>query len=75
MKTYILVVTKPGTSENVVKAIKDKVKEVVQADSVWGRYDAILTVEAPTLEKITEIVYKIVASHPEIVHTETAIAL
>jgi DNA-binding Lrp family transcriptional regulator len=75
MKTYILVVAKPGTSENVVKAIKEKVKEVVQADSVWGRYDAILTVEAPTLEKITEIVYKIVASHPEIVHTETAIAL
>jgi len=75
MKTYILVVTKPGTSENVVKAIKDKVKEVVQADSVWGRYDAILTIEAPTLEKITEIVYKVVASHPEIVHTETAIAL
>jgi DNA-binding Lrp family transcriptional regulator len=75
MKTYIMVVTKPGTSENVVKAIKDKVKEVVQADSVWGRYDAILTIEAPTLEKITEIVYKVVASHPEIVHTETAIAL
>ena len=75
MKTYILVVAKPGTSENVVKAIKDKVKEVVQADSVWGRYDAILTIEAPTLEKITEIVYKVVASHPEIVHTETAIAL
>ena len=73
MKTYILVVTKPGTSENVVKAIKDKVKEVVQADSVWGRFDAILTIEAPTLEKITEIVYKVVASHPEIVHTETAI--
>jgi DNA-binding Lrp family transcriptional regulator len=75
MKTYIMVVAKPGTSENVVKAIKDKVKEVIQADSVWGRYDAILTIEAPTLEKITEIVYKIVASHPEIVHTETAIAL
>jgi DNA-binding Lrp family transcriptional regulator len=75
MKTYILVVTKPGTSENVVKAIKDKVKEVVQADSVWGRYDAILTIEAPTLEKITDIVYKVVASHPEIVHTETAIAI
>ena len=75
MKTYIMVVAKPGTSENVVKAIKEKVKEVVQADSVWGRYDAILTIEAPTLEKITEIVYKIVASHPEIIHTETAIAL
>jgi DNA-binding Lrp family transcriptional regulator len=73
MKTYIFVVTKPGTSENVVKSIKDKVKEVVQADSVWGRFDAILTIEAPTLEKITDIVYKVVASHPEIVHTETAI--
>jgi DNA-binding Lrp family transcriptional regulator len=73
MKTYIFVVTKPGTSENVVKSIKAKVKEVVQADSVWGRFDAILTIEAPTLEKITDIVYKVVASHPEIVHTETAI--
>jgi len=68
-----LIVTKPGTSENVVKAIKAKVPEVVQADSVWGRFDAIITVEAPNLEKITEIVYRVVAGHPDIVHTETAI--
>lgn len=75
MRAYVLVTTKPGTSENVVKSIKEKVKEVTQADSLWGRFDAIIIIEAPNLQKITEIVYKVVAGHPDIVHTETAITL
>lgn len=75
MRAYVLIMTKPGTSENVVKSIKAKVKEVTQADSVWGRFDAIILIEAPNMEKIAEIVYKVVAGHPDIVHTETAITL
>ena len=72
MKAYVLITAKPGTSENVVKAIKE-IKEVISVDSVWGRFDAIAVIEAPNLEKISEIIYKVVAKHPEIIHTETAI--
>jgi len=75
MKAYILIQVKPGTSEEVVKAIKGRVKNVLHADSVYGRYDAIVVIEAPDLEKINEIIYKVVEKDPNIVHTETSITL
>ena len=75
MKAYIMIQAKPGTSEEVVKAIKGRVKNVSHADSVYGRYDAIVVIEAPDLEKINEIIYKVVEKDPNIVHTETSITL
>lgn len=75
MKAYILIETKPGTSEKVVKAIKRRVKKVLHADSVYGRYDVIVVIEAPDLESLNEIVYKVVEKDPNIVHTETSITL
>jgi DNA-binding Lrp family transcriptional regulator len=75
MKAYILIETKPGTSEEVVKAIKSRVKKTLHADSVYGRYDVIVVIEAPDLEKLNEIVYKVVEKDPNIVHTETSITL
>jgi DNA-binding Lrp family transcriptional regulator len=75
MKAYIMIETKPGTSEDVIKAIKNRVKNVLHADSVYGRYDAIVVIEAPDLEKLNEIVYKVVEKDPKIVHTETSITL
>ena len=52
MKAYILLSTKPGTSLDVVQRIKEKVKETVVADAIFGRYDAIVILEAPALENI-----------------------
>ena len=75
MKAYILIQTKPGTSENVVEAIKKRVKEVVTADSVYGRFDAIVIIEAPDLGRINEIVYEVVGKDPNIIHTETSLTL
>ena len=75
MKAYIMIQAKPGTSEEVIKAIKGRVKNVMHADSVYGRYDAIIVIEAPDLEKINEIIYKVVEKDPNIVHTETSITL
>jgi DNA-binding Lrp family transcriptional regulator len=74
MKAYVLMTVKPGTSKDVVKVIRE-IKEVAGVDSVWGRYDVIAIIEAPNLEKISEIIYKVVEKHPNIVHTETAITL
>ena len=75
MKAYILINTKPGTSEEVVRNIKKRVEGLLQIDSVYGRYDAIVVIEAPNIEKINEIVYKVVGKDPNIIHTETSITL
>lgn len=75
MKAYILIRTKPGTSEKVVEEIKRRVEGVLQADSVYGRFDAIVIIEAPSLEELNEIVYKVVEKEPNIIHTETSITL
>ena len=75
MKAYILISTKPGTSLEVVQRIKEKVKEVVEADAIFGRYDAILTLEAPALENINQVVYKVIEKDPNVTRTETSIVL
>ncbi|OYT66540.1 hypothetical protein B6U74_00580 [Candidatus Bathyarchaeota archaeon ex4484_205] len=75
MRAYIFIETKPGTSEEVVKKIKERVKEVVQADSIYGRFDAIILIEAPDLESLNEIVYKVIEKDSNIIHTETSLVL
>ena len=75
MKAYILLSTKPGTSLDVVKKIKEKVKETIIADAIFGRYDAIVVLEAPALEDINQVVYKIIEKDPNVIRTETSIVL
>jgi len=77
MRAYILITAKPGTSEEIVKALKaiKDIKGVVQADSVYGRFDVIVTIEAENLEEITKLVYNVIEKIPNIIHTETALAL
>jgi len=75
MKAYIFIETKPATSLEVIKRIKSKVKEVVQADAIYGRFDAVVTIEAPNLESINEILYKVIEKDPNIIHTETSLTL
>ena len=75
MKAYILISTKPGTSLEVVKRIRERVKEVVVADAIFGRYDAVMIIEAPALENINQIVYKVIEKDPNVIRTETSIVL
>ena len=75
MKAYLLIETRPGTSEDVVKAIKMRFPTVLHADSVYGRHDVIVVLEAENLEKLNNFVYKVIERDPNIVHTETAITL
>ncbi len=71
---YVFVITKPGTSEEVVSKVKG-VQGVVRADSIYGRFDAVILIEAPDLDSIGKIVYEVIAKDPNIVHTETSIVL
>ena len=75
VRAYIFVKTKPATSLQVVERIKKKVKEVVQADAIYGRYDAIVIIETQSLESVNEILYKVIEKDPNIIHTETSLAL
>ena len=75
MKAYLLIETRPGTSEDVVKGIRMRFENVLQADSVYGRHDVIVVLEAPDLETLNEFVYKVIEKDPNIIHTETAITL
>ena len=75
MKAYILLSTKLGTSLEVVQKLKEKVKETVTADAIFGRYDAIVILEAPTLEEINKVVYKTIEKDPNVTRTETSIVL
>lgn len=77
MKAYILINTKPGTSEEVIKYLREvaRVEGVVAADSVFGRYDAIITLETSGLEELAELLYRVVEKVPNVVRTETCIAL
>lgn len=75
MRVYVFINTKPGASEEVVKSIKERVKEVVQADSIYGRFDAVAIIETPNIEKVNELLYKVIEKDPNIIHTETSLAL
>lgn len=75
MKAYILISTKPGTSIEVVQNIKARIKETVAADAIFGRYDAIVILEAPALEQINQVVYRVIEKDPSVIRTETSIVL
>jgi DNA-binding Lrp family transcriptional regulator len=74
MRAYIHLETKPGTVINVINRIREN-KHVISADAVFGRFDAILTVDAPTLSDINQLVYAVVQSDPDVIRTETSITL
>lgn len=74
MRAYVFINTKPGTSEEVIRKIKSRVKEVVLADSMYGRFDAVVIIETPKLENVNELLYKVIEKDPNITHTETSLA-
>jgi DNA-binding Lrp family transcriptional regulator len=77
MRAYVLLTTRPGTSEAVVNAIKAArgVKGVVDADSLYGRYDAIVVIEAEDLQTTSKIIYTVIEKIPNIVRTETMLTV
>ncbi len=77
MRAYVLLTSKPGTSEEVLKMIKDtkKIKGVILADSVYGRFDAIIAVEAQDIGSLSKLVYEVIEKNPNITHTETLLTL
>jgi len=64
---------KPGTSEEIVRS--RRIKGVKIANSVLGRYDAVVIIEAKGLNDLKKIIYEMIEQHPNVVHTETLISI
>lgn len=70
---YVLVRTKPGTSREIIGS--RKIRGVKMANSVFGRYDAVLVISAKDMEELSTTIYDVVEKHPEVEHTECLLAL
>ncbi|MEM1538183.1 MAG: Lrp/AsnC ligand binding domain-containing protein [Candidatus Nezhaarchaeales archaeon] len=73
IRAFVLVTTKPGSSEEVVKA--RRVKGVKLANSVLGRYDAVLVIEVKDLKELQHTIYEVLEKVPSVVRTETLITI
>ncbi len=70
---YVLVKTKPGTSHELIAS--RKITNVRMADSVFGKYDAVLVIEADDMEDLSNRVYDVVEKHPNVEHTEVLVSI
>ena len=76
MRGYVLLKTKPGTSEEVIKSLRETLGEsVVTADSVFGSFDVILVIEANDLEKFGDLLYQVIEKNPNTIRSETCVVL
>lgn len=73
LRAFVMVTVKPGTSEEIVGS--RRIKGVKMANSVFGRFDAVVVVEAESLEELRKIIYEMVEQHPNVVRTETLISI
>ena len=73
LRAFVMVTVKPGTSEEIVGS--RKIKGVKMANSVMGRFDAVVVVEAGSLDELNRIIYEMVELHPNVIHTETMISI
>jgi len=73
IRAFVLLKMKPGTSEEIVRS--RRIKGVKMANSVLGRYDAVVIIEAKELNDLKKIIYEMIEQHPNVVHTETLISI
>ena len=73
IRAFVMVTMKPGTSEQIVRS--RRIKGVKMANSVLGRFDAVVVIEAESLDHLRKIIYEMVEQHPNVVHTETLLSI
>lgn len=73
LRAFVMVTMKPGTSEEIVRS--RRIKGVKMANSVLGRFDAVVVIEAESLQDLRKIIYEMIEQHPNVIHTETHISI
>jgi uncharacterized protein with GYD domain len=73
IRAFVLLTMRPGTSEEIVQS--RKIKGVKIANSVTGRFDAVAIIEADNSEQLAKIIYEMIESNSNVVHTETLLSM
>jgi len=73
LRAFVMVTMKPGTSQDIVRS--RRIKGIKMANSVLGRFDAVVVIEAKSLKELRKIIYEMVEQHPNVVHTETLLSI
>ena len=73
LRAFVMMTVEPGTSEDIVRS--RRIKGVRMANSVLGRFDAVVVIEADSMEQLRKIIYEMVEQHPNVIHTETMISI
>ena len=72
IKAYVLVVTNPGETRNVVAAI-GKVQGVVEMHEVMGPYDIVIEIEVESLSDVPPILSDKIRAIPGIESTTSLV--
>ena len=73
IRAFVMVTMKPGTSEDIIRS--RRIRGITIANSVLGRFDAVVVIEAESLQHLRKIIYEMIEQHPNVVHTETLISI
>ncbi|MFQ5999875.1 MAG: Lrp/AsnC ligand binding domain-containing protein [Candidatus Bathyarchaeia archaeon] len=73
IRAFVMVTMKPGTSEEIVRS--RRIRGIKMANSVLGRFDAVVVIEAESLRHLRKIIYEMIEQHPNVIHTETLISI
>jgi len=57
MKAYVLLSTEPGQEAYIIEALRG-VKEITNIYSLYGIYDLIIEMEAESMDRLREAVFK-----------------
>ncbi len=74
VKAYVLVVVEIGSDHEVAEKIKQIDSEVrVETDLVFGEFDLVAVIHAPTIKKLDSVITKI-RRLPGVIKTVTLVA-
>ncbi len=73
VKGYVLLITSIGKETDIVNDLK-RIQGVKEATPVYGEYDIVVVIEAPTLEELNKIISQI-RRNSNIIRTVTLISM
>ena len=74
VRTYVLIEMVAGHSRSLVENLVKR-QVVIDADRVTGPYDVVAVLEAPDINKISEIVTNEIHSRAGVLRTTTCVSL
>ncbi len=75
IKAYVLLTLEVDKAEKVIKEIKKKIRNVIEAEEVTGPYDAIVSVKADNLRRLAKEIIPSIYKIDGVIDTTTAIVI